>query len=518
MIQVVNIVPKSLSGETNQDSEPSLAVNPSNPLQIAASAFTPDPLGGANAPIFVTDDGGTTWRLNPIVPSQAGRATGDITLRFSRTGNRLYAGILRFPGSLRLNILRTGNFLGASAMTVLVDRNGVDQPYLAVGSPATGPDAGKDRVFVGDNNLATSSSSGGDGKTARIEVHQDGAGAAPPPPSGFASVKIESRTTSGQDGPPIRPAVHEDGTVYGAFYHWTTFDGSTGKATVSVIVVRDDSWGGGATPFTALKDPSDNAAGRIVVSGRTLPFLNSSQPTFGQERLVGSDLSIAVDPRNSSSVWLAWADRVGATDYTLHLRHSTDKGATWANDLRTITNAKSPALAVNNAGQVGFLYQQVTGTGAAQRWVTHFERSSDSFATIDDKVLATVPASSPAPTFLPYLGDYVHLMAVDATFYGIFSAANTPDHANFPQGVVYQRNADFTTKQLFDVDGHSPVQPSIDPFFFKVTADAPPPHPGPPVPPPHVPPPHVPPPHVPPPHVPPPHVPPPHVPPPHVPP
>ena len=132
------------------------------------------------------------------------------------------------------------------------------------------------------------------------------------------------------------------------FYHWTTFDGSTGKATVSVVVVRDDDWGRGATPFTALKDPSDHAAGRIVVSGRTLPFLNSSQPTFGQERLVGSDLTIAVDPTNSSNVWLGWADRVGASDYTLHVRRSTDKGATWSNDLRTITNAKSPALAVNN--------------------------------------------------------------------------------------------------------------------------------------------------------------------------
>src|SRR5262249_61358357 len=174
MITVVNIIPKSLSGDKNQDSEPNLAVNPSNPQQIAASAFTPDPLGGVNAPIFVTSDGGQTWQLNPIVPSQAGKATGDITVRFSPTGGRLYAGILRFPGTLRLNVLRTGNFLGASVMTVLVDRNTVDQPYLAVGSPTSGPDAGKDKVFVGDNDLASTSSSGGDGRTARIAVSADG--------------------------------------------------------------------------------------------------------------------------------------------------------------------------------------------------------------------------------------------------------------------------------------------------------------------------------------------------------
>src|SRR5262245_2346359 len=60
-VMVVNIIPQSLSGETNQDSEPNLAVNPANPLQIAASAFTPNPAGTGNAPIFVSTDGGHTW-------------------------------------------------------------------------------------------------------------------------------------------------------------------------------------------------------------------------------------------------------------------------------------------------------------------------------------------------------------------------------------------------------------------------------------------------------------------------
>ena len=73
MILVVNMIPQALSGETNQDSEPNLAVNHANPLQIAGSAFTPDPMGGENAPIFVSNDGGNTWLLNSIVPSQPGK-------------------------------------------------------------------------------------------------------------------------------------------------------------------------------------------------------------------------------------------------------------------------------------------------------------------------------------------------------------------------------------------------------------------------------------------------------------
>jgi hypothetical protein len=59
---------------------------------------------------------------------------------------------------------------------------------------------------------------------------------------------------------------------------------------------------------------------------------------------------------------------------------------------------------------------------------------------------------------------------VGRDFYGVFSTANTPDLANFPSGVVFQRKHDFNTRTLFDVDGVTPVGISIDPFFFKVSA------------------------------------------------
>src|SRR5579871_2268336 len=42
-LHVVDIIPLSNSGETNQDSEPNLSLNPLNPQQIVASAFTPGP-------------------------------------------------------------------------------------------------------------------------------------------------------------------------------------------------------------------------------------------------------------------------------------------------------------------------------------------------------------------------------------------------------------------------------------------------------------------------------------------
>jgi len=39
--------------------------------------------------------------------------------------------------------------------------------------------------------------------------------------------------------------------------------------------------------------------------------------------------------------------------------------------------------------------------------------------------------------------------------------------ANFPNWVTYQRNANFGTHTLFDMN-NKPVDVSIDPFFFKV--------------------------------------------------
>jgi len=51
-------------------------------------------------------------------------------------------------------------------------------------------------------------------------------------------------------------------------------------------------------------------------------------------------------------------------------------------------------------------------------------------------------------------------------FYGVFCANNTPDNANFPSGVRYQRNADFATHVLLNVNNITQVPISIDPFFF----------------------------------------------------
>ena len=459
-VLVVNMIPKSLSGEDHQDSEPTIAVNPANPLQIAASAFTPDPAEGPRAPIFVSADGGQTWTLNSIVPSSVadGSATADITVAFGSSSNVLYAGIIRFPfpgDKTRLNILRTRDFQSAAVMDVLVDRTGkgVDQPYVQATTVASGADKGKDRVYVGDNDFNATG-----GRTATID--QTLSGAVGPTPA-FKSVRIESRMTAGQDGPPVRPAIHPDGTVYAVFHSWRSFNGSTGNGTADIVVLRDDSGGTGPNPFTDLVDPVDHKAGMRVAQGAKFNF----NGFLGQQR-TGGDVNIAVDPTNRKIVYVAYNDDLNGF-YVLHVRKSSDAGQTWTPDLRTVRDALNPALAVNSAGKLGLLYQQLTGTGA-KNWVTKFELSSGGGIPERTFVLHQAPGNRPIKQFDPYLGDYDHLMAVGKDFYGIFSGSNSPRKENFPSGVVYQRNVNWNTSTLLDVDNSTTVNPSIDPFFFKV--------------------------------------------------
>jgi hypothetical protein len=277
--------------------------------------------------------------------------TGDITVGFATTGGVLYAGILN-GNTGRMQILRTSSFTTTTTMTSLVPRASEDQPWVVAGSVVVGGTS-RDRVFVGneDGNQPN-------GRTATIDASQDAATA--PPPAGFTPIQLEHRSTvvisglgRGKDGPPIRTALHLDGTVYAAFQRWAS--GTFPDLNIDICITRDDNWGGSALPFTALVDSGDGVVGQRVATNRFIRF----NALMGQERL-GADLSIAVDPTDSRSVWIAWCDRVGGsagTDWTLHVSRSTDRGQTWSADHRTIKNIKNPALAVNCNCLLGLLYQ-----------------------------------------------------------------------------------------------------------------------------------------------------------------
>lgn len=477
-VLIVNMIPKSLSGEFNQDSEPHLTVNPANPLQIVGTAFTPDPTGGANAPVYISKDGGQSWSLNMIVPSVVHSKLGsfDITTSFSGTNAKLYSGILR-DATANLEFLRTTDFSSTTPMSVLASRPDADQPFTHAITVKDGTDKGKERIYIGENDTSQRSSAGGSGQTATIDLSLN-AGINKPV---FSAIRLEKRTTAGQNGPQVRPISHTDGTVYAAFYGWRSMSGNFNQngliiTSADVVVVRDDKGGAGPNPFTDLKDPHDQTAGLRVVQGISFPFMKFGTAATGQQRL-GGCISIAVDPTNSSIVYLAWCDKQPNSILTLHVRRSLNRGQTWSpSDLLTVDSATNAALAINSNGKVAILFQQLRGLTGDPRWVTRLRRTTDGI-NWDDLLLAnvsaTLPGAGPNPGFDPYIGDYAHLVAVGKDFYGIFSAGNVPDMANFPSGVMFQRNADFTSHKLFKIDNTTPVPFSIDPYFLKVIEPVP---------------------------------------------
>ena len=247
----------------------------------------------------------------------------------------------------------------------------------------------------------------------------------------FVPIMIDSRGTSDRDGAPIRVAIHPNQTVYAAFLARRSVSG-TGTSqffNTDLVLVCDRSTGTAVRTFKALVD-SDGKPGKLAATGLHLPVTLS----IGQDR-VGHDLAIATDPGNSNTVYVAWADLTNGL-YTLHLRRYTT-APTWSGtaDLGpSRTNAKNPALAINSNGTVVFLYQQLTGSAGNQAWETRVESSANGYATpVMPVVLSKWKLNTPPMVYLPFLGDYTCVTALGKNFYGVFSASNYPDQANFPE-------------------------------------------------------------------------------------
>ena len=449
VIQVVNIIPGSHSNETFQNSEPSIAVNPLNPAQMAVTAFTPPDLGTTSGPLYYSTDGGATWS---IYFNLVGGQPHDQSIAYATSSNELFGAFMR--GDIGdLSVFRTTDPSTAGTLPTFDPRTGIDQPWAESKTVPGGSDKGKIRLYIGYNLSTVAAATA----SACVDVCLDALAGSPT----FTRVKLDPRPIGAglQNGYAIRPVCHSDGTVYVAYEGWRS--GSYGgDITTDIVVARDDNWGQGSPPFSDLQDAGDHKNGRIVEGGVVI----DDGGILGQERL-NNDLAIAVDPTNSDIVYVVWADNAGP-NYTLRARRSLNRGEGWSGDLLAVDNATMASIIINDAGRVGLLYQQLNGGN----WETHFRRTTDDTGTSwDDLILSTTPADTPVLVEPPYLGDYARLNAVGKTFFGVFCANNTPDPANFPNGVAFLRNRTTTAPfQLLGTDEVTPVAASIDPFFFRI--------------------------------------------------
>lgn len=468
-VLVVNMIPAEQSGESSQDSEPFLAVSgdPLKPEQslLIGAAYKGEFQGAGATPLMLSSTDGYIWKQSSMLNV---KQIGSHTYCFSGKKNSFY-GAVQIPEGANQTISvfhaadpttdptlgRISNITFGAAFS--------DAPFIQAHAFGAAPqsadeeDKRVDYVYVGYNYFGFSDQKT---RTAAIQVAADG--------KPFVVKQLEARDTgtAGQDGPSVRPAVANDKTVYVAFLHWSSKEGNRFRG--DVIVSRDDDAGRSDSAFRALVDPSDGLPGRIVIRDR----LFSAFDKLDQQRII-APLSLAVHPTNSANVYVAWGDYdEKLNSHVLHIRRSDDRGQKWSEDLQTIPSATNPALAVSSDGFVGFLYQQLVESGpkGPRRWETKFSSSRDGGNTWTPTPLAVFPTEgepqAKSESGGPYLGFRSHLLAVGSSFYGIFSAPNKPEQKYFPQGVKFQRSVD--NGELTSKNG-SKVNPSIDPYFFRVT-------------------------------------------------
>ena len=463
---LIDVIPNFMSGETEQNSEPNIAVNPVNPSQAVISSFALNPTN----PYFATGNGGTTWRNFDNI------AHGDTTVDYGRDGANAYMArlidrinIAAFsstnpPGGVPWSMIPSSSYTGTDLP---------DQPWLQTGrgvDPVSG--TVKDRVYIGFNDLSNSGF-GTNGQTATVRISTDGGVT-------FTNKVLETVTPAlRQDGPPVRVAVNGD-KVYAVWARWdqsTNVEG--GRVFDSTIMIRrDDNGATGATQFGALGIGGNGVAVAITqqvftacpMSGCVL----NTRASLGNER-VGSDLSVAVDPKNANHVYVAFAEVPGAANsgqIRVRVMESADGGAHWTQAFTTPANSTFrsalPALAVTTDGQVGLMYTAFNEV--TKKLEQHFVQTSNNFRTSNDSLIARSTNGNVPPLFSPHLGDYMDLVAVGNFFYGTFSSSNNLNDAEFPFGLsAFQRNTTgdpgSDTFALLDLFGNT-VGFSVDPFFF----------------------------------------------------
>ncbi len=456
---LVDVIPNGDSGESVQNSEPSVTLDPLNPSQLIAGAF-----GATGSDYFVSTDGGVAWsdygNLASNDKSLAWLADGSAALTVSLTDYGTTSSAL----STYSGTTSAGNF--GSAINVFEPGvNTVDQPWIA-----TGPNG---HIYVAYNNLGNSGPDAGgssDGKTASVLVSADGG-------NNYTPVTLDRVGTTFQDDPSVRVAVNGS-TVYAVFVRWNSSvesDSRGNRYNSQVIVERSDN--GGTDGFTALGSGGNGV--QVATPIDVFTPTGGSVLSVGKER-IAAEVAIAVDPGDPNRVLVAYQDAPGADglgQVQLVLAESTDGGATWSTKFTTSSSTRSgqPAIAILGNGAVGFLYDSYSP--ATNELSQHFLTTTNDFATTSDTVLATETNATPSVQFQPYVGDFFDLTSLGNTFYGTFCASNADDgtDAQFAN-LTLQRNFTGTMGaagfKLTDASGN-PVDFSIDPYVFSCTLAAP---------------------------------------------
>lgn len=436
---------------THVAAEPYVAVNPTNPNNIAAAWMDQFPNGNA---VSVTLDGGATWQNASIpgfTPFTGGTSSSafDPWVTFDTNGN-LYssggAGIWSGGNALFLvNKSTDGGLSWSSPIRVNTPGNsgngwgpqGDDKPSIT--ADPTNPNY----VYMTWARFNNATSFKGQSAETMFARSTDGGTTWQPEQSIHTSPKSDINW-----GHQI--VVLPDGTLIDAFTEGKFTNNHQGKLTLLRSTDHGLTW---SAPISALVqqplvDPQENPPNATVTDPDTGHPVEA-HPMFP---------SIAVD-RNNGNLYAAWIDgRFSNFQYnSIAFSMSTDGGLTWSNPIQANQTpnsvpaidrqAWSPTIAVAANGTVGISYydfrNNTAATGAlTDYWMAYASPPTSNASAWGEMRLTTTSFDLQlAPTRFggdTWLGDYEGLAAVGNDFVAVWAM---PDGSAASQESVFFRRA-----------------------------------------------------------------------------
>ncbi|HWY52780.1 MAG TPA: sialidase family protein [Candidatus Bathyarchaeia archaeon] len=403
----VDIATDATDPSNLNDFEPSLAVNPANPLQIAVVTFSEQWTAGT-APVWRSDDGGRTWRKEFQLPQPSSLCgPGDQKIAFDASGS-LYVAELGgdcMTGAPQDFIYRQ---TGAENDPLTIGASyGDDQPHIDV-DKASGTGC-PSRLYSPWLNFNVSNE--------RSTVSDSTTGGAAMTDVAAGNNSFPDRTT--------RIALSSDGKAY-IIYKSREGTVAGGFENVHFYVRRSDDCGGTWTANGGTSGVSVHGSG-TVQTWFTTTWGNPSKGPTAKAR--SSDAWIAVDP-TSGDVYAAYVSKDSSTFGQIYVARSTTQGTSWMTPVRVTDgthHSAYPEIAVTANGTVGVLYIDYDDSGTDILYRHHFARSFDqgghwsheTLQSMDPNSFA-IPATNP-----PLWGDYEGLTAVGKIFYGIYTGQST---------------------------------------------------------------------------------------------
>jgi hypothetical protein len=409
------------------DSEPSIAVNPLNPQQLAVTAFSQSWWGnGMLAPVWMSTDGGESWMRKDVLPQPdpGSGAVGDQTIVYGADGRLFVATLGTGINPPRCFVFReiAGGFVPGQIF-------GDDQPMIATDN-ALGP-------FLNRRYVAWAAAQPPPKHSVVTRSADDGVSTA----DVTAGSTIINGATFSNDGARVAVAPnHHAFTIYSAVASVPAVPPF--RAVVFRVTRSDD---GGVT-WNA-----NGANGTAVHAGTVQTWLVSSwgdAKNGGKTaRVLGGNSWIAINPANGN-IWVAFCAQDNSTFGQIYVSRSTNDGVTWSIPQRVTDgthHSAFPEIAVAANGTVGVLYVDYDNSGLQTLYRHRFARSFDGGANWSSNVLQSFTTQSTPNAINNFLwGDYNGVVALGHRFFGVF-----------------------TGKSI------NRLQTQLDPIFFRVSATAP---------------------------------------------